>query len=219
VVVLAAGSGTRVGADTNKVLLPLGDLPVFGWSLRSIAGLRYVEHVLVVHRRQDRADVAAVVGPAVTLVEGGATRHESEWHALRALAGPIDAGTVEVVAMHDAARPLASPDLFDQVIRAAATHGGALPVRPQSGLLSRRAGVAPVGELVGVQTPQAFAARPLLEAYRRAEADGFTGTDTASGLELYADVRIHGVPSPATNIKITFPEDVVLAERLLDGAR
>lgn len=214
-VVLAAGSGTRVGADTNKVLLPLGDLPVFAWSLRSIAGLRYVEHVVVVHRSQDRAAVEAVVGPAVTLVEGGTTRHESEWHALQALAGPIDAGTVDVVAMHDAARPLAPPELFDEVVRAAARHGGALPVRRQTGLLPRRAGTALAAALVGVQTPQAFGARQLLEAYRCAEADGFAGTDTASCLEAYTDVRIHGVQAPATNIKITFPEDVALAERLL----
>ncbi len=217
VVVLAAGSGTRVGAETNKVLLPLGDLPVFAWSLRSIATLAYVEHIVVVHRTEDRADVEAVVGPAVTLVEGGRSRHESEWHALQALAGAIDAGTVDVVAIHDAARPLASPELFDEVIRAAAAHGGALPVRPQTGLLPRAAGGDAPDELVGVQTPQAFRARELLEAYRQADADGFTGTDTASCLEAYTDVRIHPVPAPATNLKITFPEDVLLAARLLDG--
>ena len=72
---------------------------------------------------------------------------------------------------------------------------------------------------VAVQTPQAFRARPLLDAYRRAERDGFVGTDTASCVERYTDLAIHCVPSPATNLKITFPEDVALAERLLRAPR
>ncbi len=219
VVVLAAGSGTRVGAPTNKVLLPLGDLPVFAWSLRSVAAVPYVGPLVVVHRPQDRHEVAAVVGPAVQLVEGGATRHESEWRALLHLAAHIDDGEVDVVAIHDAARPLASPQLFDEVVRAAAESGGAIPVRPQPGLLARSAGAGPVADLVGVQTPQAFRAGPLLAAYRRAERDGFCGTDTASCLEAYTDVVIRAVPAPATNLKITFPEDVDLAAHLLAARR
>ena len=59
------------------------------------------------------------------------------------------------------------------------------------------------------------AQRPLLDAYRQADRHGFTGTDTASCIERYTDLEIHCVESPATNIKITFPEDVSLAERLL----
>lgn len=221
VVLLAAGSGTRVGADTNKVLLPLAGEPVLAWSLRDVRSLGYVDRVVVVHRPQDRAAVQGVLarhgaGLEVSMVEGGDTRHASEWNALRALAGRIDAGEIDVVAVHDTARPLAGADLFDAVIRAAARHGGAIPVRRQGGLLHRdpRAVGVDTG-LVAVQTPQAFRAAPLLDAYRRAERDGFTGTDTASCLEAYTDLEVRGVPSPATNLKITFPEDVGLAERLL----
>jgi 2-C-methyl-D-erythritol 4-phosphate cytidylyltransferase len=219
VVLLAAGSGTRVGAAVNKVLLPLAGRPVLAWSLEHVAALRYVDRVVVVHRAEDRAAVRAAVaghGLDVALVEGGATRHASEWAALQVLARAVDAGELDVVAVHDTARPLADVALFDAVVRAAAAHGGAIPVRPQAGLLPRDpAEPALAVDLVAVQTPQAFAARPLLGAYRRAEADGFTGTDTASCLEAYTDVAVHGVPSPATNLKITFPEDVALAERLL----
>ena len=86
-------------------------------------------------------------------------------------------------------------------------------MRPQSALLTTSG--QPVGDLVGVQTPQAFQAKALLAAYRAAEGDGFRGTDTAACLERYADVRIRGVPAPATNLKITFPEDVAVAERIL----
>jgi 2-C-methyl-D-erythritol 4-phosphate cytidylyltransferase len=221
VVLLAAGSGSRVGASANKVLLPLLDRPVLAWSLQAVAGLRYVEQVAVVHRPDDAREVAALVSTwsrGARLVEGGPTRHASEWNALRELAPVIDAGELDVIAIHDTARPLASRSLYDAVVSAAAEHGGAIPVRHLPGLIASDPGAGPTGELVAVQTPQAFRAPELLAAYRAADADGFEGTDTAACVERYTDLEIRAVPSPATNIKITFPEDVALAERLLGPA-
>jgi 2-C-methyl-D-erythritol 4-phosphate cytidylyltransferase len=74
-----------------------------------------------------------------------------------------------------------------------------------------------VGEdrLVTVQTPQAFRAGPLLDAYEAAAAEGFTGTDTAACMERYSATAVRGLPGQATNIKVTFPEDLFLAERIL----
>ncbi len=223
VVLVAAGAGTRVGAATNKVLLPLLGVPVLAWSLRTVAALSYVAQVVVVGRPQDADTVARLVaehlpeGREVLLVTGGETRHDSERNGLAPLAAAVEAGEVEVVAVHDAARPLAGTALFDATVLAAAKHGGALPVRSQPGLTSRD-GRRHVTGLVGVQTPQVFRAAPLLEAYRRAHADGWTGTDTAGCVAVYTDLEVVGVPAPATNLKITFPEDVALAERLLDPA-
>ncbi len=215
VVLLAAGSGSRVGAEVNKVLLPLAGRPVLAWSVRTVAGLPYVDRVVVVHRPDDVTEVAALARGA-RLVEGGPTRHASEWNALQVLAPDIDAGEVDVVAIHDTARPLAGTDLFDAVVAAAQEHGGAIPVRAQPGLLAATPGTTPrTGPLVAVQTPQAFRAVDLLAAYRSADRDGFEGTDTAACVERYTDLTVWGVPSPATNLKITFPEDVDLAERLL----
>jgi 2-C-methyl-D-erythritol 4-phosphate cytidylyltransferase len=214
VVLLAAGSGSRVGAEVNKVLLPLAGRPVLAWSLHTVAGLAYVARVVVVHRPEDATEVAALTGGA-RLVEGGATRHASEWHALQALAAEIDAGEVDVVAIHDTARPLAGAALFDAVVTAAAEHGGAIPVRAQPGLIAATPGDAVAGPLVAVQTPQAFRASDLLAAYRAADRDGFEGTDTAACVGRYTDLTVWAVPSPATNLKITFPEDVQLAEQLL----
>ena len=223
VVLLAAGEGRRVGAGTNKVLLPLLGAPVFTWSLRRALELPGVTHVVLVIRPEDRPDVdrgldlvaAEHPGAQVWIVSGGATRHGSEWNALRAVADAVDAGEVDVVAIHDTARPLADSDLFEAVVREAHRHGGALPVRSHRSLVPRQAGRSLDDELVGVQTPQAFRAAPLLDAYRQADRDGFTGTDTAACIERYTDLAIHCTPSPATNVKITFPEDVALAERLL----
>ena len=227
VVLLAAGAGRRVGAGTNKVLLPLAGAPVFTWSLRRALELPGTTHVVLVVRPEDRPEIdrglAQVAvhheGARVWVVPGGATRHASEWSALEAVAASVDAGEVDVVAIHDTARPLADADLFAEMVRVAHASGGALPVRAQRALVPRetpRPGdLAQETELVAVQTPQAFRAGPLLDAYRRAERDGFVGTDTASCVEAYTDLEIRCVASPATNIKITFPEDVPLAERLV----
>ncbi|CAA9345009.1 MAG: 2-C-methyl-D-erythritol 4-phosphate cytidylyltransferase [uncultured Nocardioidaceae bacterium] len=221
-IVLAAGAGSRVGAETNKVLLPLGGIPVLAWSLRTVAALEYVDRVVVTTREPERAEVVALAsehlpGRGVTVVAGGTTRHGSEHNALQVLAADIEHGHLEVVAVHDSARPFAAGSLFDAVIAAASEHGGALPGRSRPNLLTKDATSASSEHraLVGVQTPQAFRADALLKAYRRAAHDGFAGTDTASCVERYTDLSIRCVPSPATNLKITYPTDLAVAERLL----
>ena len=219
VVILAAGSGSRVGAGINKVLLPLGDAPVLVWSVREALALPGVRRVVLVVRPGEGEQVADVVAPylgdaEVLVVDGGPTRHASEWNALRALTPDIDAGEVDLVAIHDGARPLAGRELFSATLAAAHEHGGAIPVVPLGSLLTLE-GAATDGELVGVQTPQAFRAADLLAAYTAADADGFVGTDTASCLERYAGLRIAAVPSSPLNLKITFPEDVALAADLV----
>jgi 2-C-methyl-D-erythritol 4-phosphate cytidylyltransferase len=220
VVILAAGSGSRVGAEVNKVLLPLRDAPVLAWSVRAALEVPDVDRVVLVVRPGEEPAVGEAVAPYLgdreaLVVAGGETRHASEWQALRVLAPAITAGEVDVVAIHDGARPLAGPGLFAATLAAAREHGGAIPVVPLPGLATASGAAAP-GPLVGVQTPQAFRAPDLLAAYTRAAADSFEGTDTAACLERYADgLTISAVPSTPVNLKITFPEDLGLAERLL----
>jgi len=215
VVVVAAGAGTRLGAGVNKVLLPLGDRPVLAWSVRDALATDDVRRVVVVVRPGEEPAVSDALAPhlgesEVLLVPGGDTRHASEWTAIRALAPQITAGDLDVVVVHDGARPLAGVALFDAVVAAAREHGGALPVSRLAGLLPRSE-----RELVGVQTPQAFDARTLLAAYTRAAEEGFEGTDTASTVERYAPhSSIAAVAGGASNLKITYPEDLALAERL-----
>jgi 2-C-methyl-D-erythritol 4-phosphate cytidylyltransferase len=219
VVVVAAGSGTRLGAGVNKVLLPLLGVPVVARSVRTALGLPDVRRVVVVHHPDEAAAMAEALAPhlgdaEVVLVPGGVTRHDSEWQALRVLADDVDAGDVRVVAVHDAARPLADADLFERTFTAAREHGGAIPVVPVDHVVHRDGSPVEDVPLVGVQTPQAFRAAELLAAYRAADRDGFTGTDTASCVERYADVAIAAVPSTPANLKVTFPEDLEVAARL-----
>ena len=221
--ILAAGSGHRVGAEVNKVLLPLRDVPVLVWSVRDALALPDVRRLVLVVRPEDRGAVEAAVAPhlgdrEVLVVDGGATRHASEWAAIRVLATDIVAGEVDVVAIHDGARPLAGVDLWAAVVAAAAKHGGAIPVVPVADLV--RADLTPVaGSLGAVQTPQAFRADDVLAAYRAASEDGFDGTDTAACVTAYRDVRIAAVPGSPLNVKVTFPEDVDLAVELSPAGR
>jgi len=223
VVILAAGTGSRVGAGSNKVLLPLGDRPVLAWSVRDAsaldeAGPDQVVRVLVVVRPGERDEVAAALTPylgddEVGLVEGGETRHASEWAALQALGPEIEAGDIDVVAIHDGARPLAGRELFAATIAAARERGGAIPVVRLPGLLARDGRDLPP-ELDGVQTPQAFRAADLVAAYTAAAAEGFEGTDTAACWARYSDLPVAAVASTPGNLKITFPEDLDLALKL-----
>lgn len=208
-----------MGAAVNKILLPLGDRPVLAWSVRDALATSGVRRIVLVIRPEDRSAVADALAPhlgeaEVVLVDGGATRHASEWAALRHLAPAIEAGEIDLVAIHDAARPLAGVALFEATLQAASEHGGAIPVVPVRGLLTTN--WAPVdGELGGVQTPQAFRADLLLAAHRSAAESGFEGTDTAAVLAEHEDTTVIAVESSPANLKITFPEDVALAERLL----
>jgi len=222
IVLLAAGSGSRVGAEVNKVLLPLGPTTVLGRSVTTALAVPDVHRVVLVVRPGEQDAVAEAIVPLlgereVSVVTGGATRHQSEWQAVQVLAADIESGVLDVVAIHDSARPLADAGLYAATITAAREHGGAIPVAALGHLLTHTlASVEGTGQrLVGVQTPQSFRAPELLAAYRAAAADGAEFTDTAGCLERYGRVRIAAVPSTRSNLKVTFPEDVALAEALL----
>ncbi|MBJ7462558.1 MAG: 2-C-methyl-D-erythritol 4-phosphate cytidylyltransferase [Mycolicibacterium sp.] len=222
---LAAGIGARVGADGNKAYLRLAGRSMLSWSVRAVAGTAEIGRVILVYRRGER-DVAAralgddLPGVAVELVEGGDSRHESEFNMLRHIAADIEDGTVEVVLIHDAARPLAGPDLMRAALDTARRHGGAVPAVAATGLARPRpgGGLEPLTErLVRVQTPQAFRAGPLLQAYRRAADEAFDGTDTSACVQHFTEVDVRVFPGAATNLKVTYPPDIRLAEHLLAG--
>jgi 2-C-methyl-D-erythritol 4-phosphate cytidylyltransferase len=224
-VILSAGSSGRVGASLNKVYLPLAGRPVVAWSLTTLAGLPRLHRLLLVIRPEDRETAGAILDTelhgcpvGVELVDGGPTRHASEENALAHLAADIRNGLIDVVLIHDGARPLASSQLATSVVATAATYGGAVPGLPADDLVE----VADDGSAhflrpghVRVETPQGFAARELLKAYEAAAVEGFTGTDTASCVERYTSVSVRYVPGESTNIKITYPQDLWIAEQLI----
>lgn len=219
VVVLAAGSGSRFGNATNKVWLPLSGRRIISRSLsnavKSFPGCR---SVLVINPTDAALANQVLRREAshveVELVNGGDTRHESEYNAVMHLAPAIEDGSINLVLIHDGARPLATSMLFHDIAMTAHHHGGALPaivVDP------REIDIITNNQIVRVQTPQAFRARELLSAYRQAHADKFAGTDTAACMERYfPNIRSIAVTGEVHNVKITYPQDLVIAEHVLE---
>lgn len=224
-VVLASGAGTRVGASRNKVYLPLAGRKVVSWSLNAFARVPEIGVLVLVTRPQDAQYLRQVLaeevdGASIEVVHGGQTRQDSELRALRHLAERIERGVIDTVLLHDAARPLISAQLIEGVLAAARQHGGAVPGLPADDIMTAGAdGESLGGRLPGVvvraQTPQGFRARPLLAAYEQAEREQFIGTDTASVMERFSRLPVHWVQGEETNFKVTYPHDLVIAERML----
>jgi 2-C-methyl-D-erythritol 4-phosphate cytidylyltransferase len=210
-IVVAGGSGDRFGRP--KQFLDLGGSTVVE---RSIAGARCVAAGVVVVVPAGQSPAAAGPEPAFGAdirVDGGSSRAAS----VRAGLAAVPAGAT-VVVIHDAARPLAAPALFEAVVAAVTGASGAdgcIPVLPVTDTLKRVAGAEVVAtvdrsDLVAAQTPQAFRAAVL----RRAHREGADATDDAALLEsIGATVRT--VPGDPRNLKLTVPHDLVLAEILV----
>lgn len=224
--VLAGGSGTRVGAGRNKVYLSVAGRSVLAWSIDALAGAPAVGPVVLVVRAEDRILATQVLahevehGAAVEVVVGGATRQDSELAGLRVLAGRVGDGAVDVVLVHDAARPLVTGGLVADVVAMAREVGGAVPGLARDDLAATGAAGelvrAAAPGLVAVQTPQGFRARPLLDAYEQALREGFVGTDTASCVARFAPgLTVRRIPGEAANVKITYGHDVPVAANAL----
>jgi 2-C-methyl-D-erythritol 4-phosphate cytidylyltransferase len=202
-IVVAAGSASRFGQP--KQYQPLGDRRVLDWSLRAA---RTVSDGVVLVVPPLRADDPEPLADQV--VAGDATRSGSVRAGLAAV--PDDA---EVILVHDGARPLAPPDLFADVL--AHVRAGADAVVPAvqvtDTVRSRTNGVVDRADLVLVQTPQGFRAGALRAAH---ELGGPEGTDDASLVEADGGTVVLAVGRP-TNVKITYPTDLLVAEALLPG--
>ena len=217
-IVLAAGSGARFGNSMNKVWLQLNGEHIISRSLEnSRKNFANVRSILVIN--PDDGDFAreALTKDGMLanteIVHGGASRHESEYNALQYLKTDILAGTIDLVLIHDGARPLATPELFQAIAAGAHTHGGAIPT---IALDPREMDTARDETVARVQTPQGFKAVQLLDAYEKAAVQGFVGTDTAASMEkFFPEVKTVAIPGDVFNIKITYPQDLAIAELLV----
>lgn len=226
-VVLGAGQGNRMGAGQNKVLLTLRGRPILAHALDAFERTPQIAETLLVAHPDEveigRALVAEYsLAKVAAVIPGGVTRHQSEDRALAWLRPRIEAGKVTLLLIHDGARPLITPDEIAAVITATVATGGALlaaSVAPDEPLLQiddegRVMKTWPSGELALAQTPQAFDAQRLLDAYDAARRDGFEGSDTAASFER-AGGQVRAVFGSSINLKITTPDDLLRAEALL----
>ncbi|MFM8998926.1 MAG: 2-C-methyl-D-erythritol 4-phosphate cytidylyltransferase [Actinomycetota bacterium] len=220
-IVLAAGSGARLGADLPKAFVPLGARPLLAHAVDTLRACPRIGAIVVAVPAAWVARATALLGAdaGCAVVAGGETRRDSVRVALDAL--PADTG---VVVCHDAARPLAPPALVDAVLDALADADGAVPGLPVVDTVKRVEGglvvrTEPRAGLVAVQTPQAFRVPALREAHRRlAAADGAAVTDDAMAVEAVGG-RIRVVPGDPRAFKVTDAADLARAEALLAGVR
>ncbi|MBA3350526.1 MAG: 2-C-methyl-D-erythritol 4-phosphate cytidylyltransferase [Actinobacteria bacterium] len=222
-VVLGAGSGERARHAVNKVYLDLGGLPVIARAVRPFIEHRGVDETYVVAAPGELGLCAEVLSGAGCVVHGilpgGATRHASEAGAVEHFAPRIESGDVEFMLIHDGARPIYHGASVVALLDRAREAGGAIcgvPLKEELVSVTDHgaSGWRSTEDLWCAQTPQVFQAAILLEAFRAAKAAGFEGTDTASTVERMG-VPVEIVEGDPRNIKITFPEDVVLAASLV----
>ncbi len=218
VAVPAAGIGKRMGG-VRKQYLELAGEPVLLWSIRPFLELSDVVALAIALPEDDLIeppDFLVDLDPRVILVPGGETRRDSVWSALRAL--PRD---VETVVVHDGARPLVSKEVIDECIRVAREGVGAVAGCPAVDTLKRVREDRHIvdtpdrTELWHAQTPQAFPRSVLEKGYERAIAEDWPATDDAGVVER-AGGQVVMVLSPASNLKVTRPEDLELARLLMD---
>lgn len=220
VIVVAAGSGTRLGHAEPKAFVPLGDDTILGIALDAVLGMGDTPYVVVV-APSDRLDEArgivearaAAASASFDVVPGGETRQESVSRGLASLPHVI-----ETVLVHDAARPLTPSAVFDEVAAAVRARGhGVVPALPVVDTIKRVdaagrvLGTVDRSELAAMQTPQGFPRSALEHAYSRAHGEH---TDDAALVESIG-MPIDVVPGDARAFKVTVPADLHRAEQLV----
>ena len=218
-IVVAAGSGTRLGYDHPKAFVKLDGRPLLAHSIELFEDHPAIDRMVLVVPAdwQEPTTLLAddlVAGKVAAAVAGGATRAHSVAVGLAELP-PV----AELVLVHDAARPLADTALVDRVLAGIEDADGCIPALPVTDTV-KRVEAGQVAEtldrasLVAVQTPQLFLTAALRDAYDRAGGDHGAATDCASLVEA-AGYRVVTVPGDPRNLKITDQNDLARAEAML----
>jgi 2-C-methyl-D-erythritol 4-phosphate cytidylyltransferase len=216
-VIAAAGSGERLGAGGPKALVELAGRPMLAWSLDAFEAAESVAAV-VIAAPPGNEDAISAVAPAAVVVTGADARSQSVGNALERV-------DTELVAVHDAARPLVTADLIDALVARLAARpdaDGVIAAAPLTDTVKRVDGptvskTESREHLWAAQTPQAFRTDALREAHAADPQRVAAATDDAMLIEEDGGTVLIE-PTPASNLKVTTPEDLRVAEALL-GAR
>ena len=215
-IVLAGGSGSRMGAERNKVLLDVQGKPAIVRAVVAFVGL--VDGIILVSRTEDIPDMQAAMEAAqltVTIVPGGNSRQASVWNGLCAL--PENCTHVLI---HDGARCLVDADTIRRCmasVKACGTGVAAIPAIDTIKQVNADEIVTATpdrSQLRAVQTPQGFTVKLIRKAHESAQSEGFLGTDDASLVERLGH-PVHLTEGSRRNIKLTTPEDMIMAEAFM----
>jgi 2-C-methyl-D-erythritol 4-phosphate cytidylyltransferase len=226
-IVVAAGTGERLGHSVHKALVPVAGRPMVEHGLRRLLARDELDPVVLVGHPDDRQPLGALVGGlprTVVLADGGARRQDSVAAGVAAVLAADPRAAEGVVLVHDAARPLVPADRVPDLIEAAARHGAAVLAVPVADTIKearaddpfRVERTVPRDRLWAVQTPQAFRVSELSRLLAEADRNGRTVTDEA-GLFETAGLDVAFVEGSPLNFKITTREDLHLAQAILAG--
>ena len=216
----AAGMGRRMGSDRNKLLLTLLGEPLIVWTLQAAEASKYIDWIGIITQPVDMPDLKVIIAglslsKSVRLIEGGATRQESVYNGLQAM--PEGA---ERVLIHDGARCLATPDLLDRCAEALYRCTGlvaAVPVKDTIKVVDENKLIQSTPErrhLWAAQTPQGFDVQLLKHCHNEGRRQGWEVTDDAALFEK-CGLPVQIVVGEETNLKITTPVDLAIAEFIL----
>jgi 2-C-methyl-D-erythritol 4-phosphate cytidylyltransferase len=220
-IIPAAGRGVRMGSRRPKILMSLLDRPLIVWSLEPFLELGIFSEILIACPPNSRDDIDRILrreiskDAPVRLVNGGNTRQESIAGCLREISVECD-----LIAIHDGARPLTTPQLVLDVLNRANETGAAIAAVPcvdtvktcdEKGIVTKTLDRSRVWL---VQTPQCFQYELLVSAHEKAQREQYVATDDAALLEN-SNVPVHVVMGSYENIKITTPEDIAICEEVL----
>ncbi|OIK12050.1 2-C-methyl-D-erythritol 4-phosphate cytidylyltransferase [Bacillus sp. MUM 13] len=218
VVIPAAGQGKRMNAGKNKLFIELAQIPIIVHTLRVFEDDPNCRGIILSINPAEEAIFSGLVSlygfkKISKLTAGGSERQQSVFNGIRELS------TSDIVLVHDGARPFIDSGLIGELADAASVHGGAVAAVPVKDTIKKAKDGAVLetverSGLWAVQTPQAFRVSALLEAHKRAEEEGYLGTDDASLLERSGQPVVI-IEGNYDNIKITTQEDLYFAEAIL----
>ena len=221
VIVVAAGTGSRFGYERNKLFYPLCGEPVLTHTLRHIFAARSVSEVVIVHSRVDEKEIRRLVDDLhpiqpVRYALGGAEREDSVYNGLMAVSRDVD-----VVMVHDGARPFAGPDWYDQGAAMMETARAAIYGIPLKDTVKVRGDDGRLhtlnrSRLVAAQTPQIFHRDLLMEAHEHARTEGIQATDDASLVEALG-VPVVILEGSEKNRKVTTRDDIPILSLYMKG--
>jgi len=217
-IIPGAGTGQRMESRTPKIFIEIEGKPLIYYSIRSLVKAEEIGLIILAvppgfKEHAEKLNETWKI-ENLEIIEGAATRQDTVYHALRML--PKD---TEMVVIHDGARPLATPKLVRDVIRGAREHGACIPTLPCEETVKRVRGGHVVetlsrDEIHIVQTPQAFYFDVIMEAHNHAGERKWRVTDDATLVER-SGRPVAAIPGEQSNIKITRPIDLRIAEVIM----
>ena len=216
--IAAAGSGSRMGADCNKLLLKIAGRPVLYWTLNSVKAASLINWVGIIGQPDEKDMIMSMVvgwDKTVKWIEGGSTRQESVERGLNALPS-----STKYVLIHDGARCLVEPDLLNKCAETTLNGTAVIAATPVVDTIKKVDKEGFIMEtpdrskLWAAQTPQGFSVSELKNGHEQALINNWNVTDDASLFEkLGKPVKV--LESSHSNIKVTTPFDLLIAEALL----